>query len=174
MIETDAAVNPGNSGGPLFAPDGTTYGLVDAKNVDAEGIAYAVPARDAARDVALWQNAPSLPPANCSDPLGPEQTAEQVAPPAGIERGAADGIAHAFTTYFRGINSGDYHAAWDVLSPRRRAGASYSSFAAGDATSYDTDMYVIAASENSLDAAERRHRLYQPAALGQGAGRRRV
>ncbi|HEY8300671.1 MAG TPA: S1C family serine protease [Jatrophihabitans sp.] len=153
MIETDAAVNPGNSGGPLFGPDGTTYGLVDAKNVDAEGIAFAVPARDARRDVSLWRNAPSMRPADCSDPLGPGQSAAQVSPPAGVGQAAAVGIARAFTTYFDGINSGDYRSAWNVLSPQRRSAADYSSFAAGDATSYDTDVAVIAASQSAPDQA---------------------
>ena len=42
MIQTDTAINPGNSGGPMLALDGKVYGIVDAKRVDAEGIAYAV------------------------------------------------------------------------------------------------------------------------------------
>lgn len=149
MIETDAAINPGNSGGPLLGGDGTVYGLVDAKNVDAEGIAFAVPATQASLDVASWRSGSAYPPSNCSDPLGPSQTTSAVSPPAGISRSAAIGIARAFTTYFDGINSGDYQAAWNVLSPQRRAASSYESFANGDATSYDTDVLVIAAFQDS-------------------------
>jgi hypothetical protein len=43
MIDTDAGVNPGTSGGPLIGQNGPVYGLVDAKNSQAEGIAFAVP-----------------------------------------------------------------------------------------------------------------------------------
>lgn len=154
MIETDAAINPGNSGGPLLGEDGAVYGLVDAKNVGAEGIAFAVPAAQASFDVGAWRNASTYPPGNCADPLGPSQGTETVAPPAGVSRSAAYGIARAFTTYFDGINSGDYQAAWDVLSPQRRANSSYQSFADGDATSYDTDVVVLAASQTYADRAE--------------------
>jgi serine protease Do len=154
LIETDAAVNPGNSGGPLIGQDGTAYGLVDAKNVQAEGIAYAVPATEAATDVAHWRadNQPPAP-ARCSDPLGPGQQAAEVAPPGELDPGAANGIADAFTTYFDGINTGDYESAWLVLSPRLRAGSSVGSFANGDATSYDSDVQVLDASQQSASEA---------------------
>ncbi|MBC7560759.1 MAG: trypsin-like peptidase domain-containing protein, partial [Dermatophilaceae bacterium] len=42
LIETDAAINPGNSGWPLLSADSQVFGLVDAKNMAAEGIAFAV------------------------------------------------------------------------------------------------------------------------------------
>lgn len=154
MIETDAAINPGNSGGPLLGQDGTVYGLVDAKNLDAEGIAFAVPADQASFDVAAWRNDSRYPPSECSDPLGPSQGTATVAPPAGVGRSAAFGIARAFTTYFDAINTGDYQAAWNVLSPQRRANTSYESFADGDATSYDTDVVVLSASQSYADQAE--------------------
>jgi S1-C subfamily serine protease len=44
VIQTDAAVNPGNSGGPLMDGDGRVVGMVTAINPDARGgVAYAVP-----------------------------------------------------------------------------------------------------------------------------------
>lgn len=154
LIETDAAINPGNSGGPLIGQDGTVYGLVDAKNVEAEGIAYAVPATEAATDVDQWRADNQSPaPARCSDPLGPGQQAADVTPPGQLDPTAANGIADAFTTYFDGINSGDYEAAWRVLSPRLRAGSTIDSFASGDATSYDSDFQVIHASQDAPDQA---------------------
>jgi S1-C subfamily serine protease len=42
LLQTDAAVNPGNSGGPMLACDGQVLGLVTAK-VSGEGIGLAVP-----------------------------------------------------------------------------------------------------------------------------------
>jgi len=44
LVQTDAAVNPGNSGGALIATDGTLLGVVVARDPRAEGIGYAVAA----------------------------------------------------------------------------------------------------------------------------------
>jgi S1-C subfamily serine protease len=44
LIQTDAAVNPGNSGGALISSDGTLLGVIVARDPGAEGIGYAVDA----------------------------------------------------------------------------------------------------------------------------------
>ncbi|MEX1363918.1 MAG: trypsin-like peptidase domain-containing protein, partial [Nannocystaceae bacterium] len=43
LVQLDASINLGNSGGPLFALDGSLVGLVTLRRKDAEGIAFAVP-----------------------------------------------------------------------------------------------------------------------------------
>lgn len=54
-IRTDAAVNPGNSGGGLFNADGNLIGIVNAKTGDTsvEGLGYAIPSNLA---IAVAQN----------------------------------------------------------------------------------------------------------------------
>ena len=42
-IQFSAAVNPGNSGGPLLDATGAAVGIVTLKRMDAEGIAFALP-----------------------------------------------------------------------------------------------------------------------------------
>lgn len=45
LMQTDAAVNPGNSGGGLFNEEGQLIGIVNAKtsSVDVEGLGFAIP-----------------------------------------------------------------------------------------------------------------------------------
>jgi S1-C subfamily serine protease len=43
LLQTDLAVNPGNSGGPLLTEDGVVLGVITAKARSGEGIAFAVP-----------------------------------------------------------------------------------------------------------------------------------
>lgn len=45
LMQTDAAVNPGNSGGGLFNAEGELIGVVNAKtaSVDVEGLGFAIP-----------------------------------------------------------------------------------------------------------------------------------
>ena len=53
LIQIDAAVNPGNSGGPLINSQGQVVGVVNAKvsDSDVEGIGFAIPI-DTALDIA--------------------------------------------------------------------------------------------------------------------------
>ncbi|MDD8048000.1 MAG: trypsin-like peptidase domain-containing protein [Thomasclavelia sp.] len=49
VLQTDAAVSPGNSGGGLFNADGELIGIVNAKSsdTDSEGLGFAIPSNTA-------------------------------------------------------------------------------------------------------------------------------
>jgi S1-C subfamily serine protease len=146
LIETDAPVNPGNSGGPLLTPSGEVVGLVDALNTQANGIAYAVPASTAAPLFDTWKASPmQVPSAQCSQPVGPRQeNPPDITTPSGnIPEDVTTGVSTALSAYFDGINSANYTAAYAVLSPRMQAQFSQDSFAKNTATSYDNDFKVL-------------------------------
>lgn len=46
FVQTDASVNPGNSGGPMLDNQGRVIGVVSWKRSDAEGLGFAVPVTD--------------------------------------------------------------------------------------------------------------------------------
>ena len=58
LIQTDAAVNPGNSGGALLNMNGEVIGVVSAKyaDTDVEGIGYAIPITEASQIITGLMN----------------------------------------------------------------------------------------------------------------------
>ena len=147
LIETDTPINPGNSGGPLLSLDGKVGGLVDSQDPNANGIAYAVPARVASTMYADWQASPHpLSAATCSNPQGPPQQADPKLPPptAGdVTATQAAGVAAAFNTYFDGINTDNSAAAWAVLSPGLQAETPLINFKTATSSTYDSDLKVL-------------------------------
>ena len=71
MIQTDTALNPGNSGGPLLSSTGDVVGLVDAGDTSAEGISFAVSGKIAAPLVSAWRSAPQPQSPDCTETTPP-------------------------------------------------------------------------------------------------------
>ncbi|MGH3516213.1 MAG: S1C family serine protease [Haloechinothrix sp.] len=151
LIQTDAALNPGNSGGPLLDLDGDVLGVVVARHVYAEGIAWAVAGDEVEPQLDHWRRNPQAQPdPGCDDPFGPAGTPTI---PDDADQ-AAEGIAWTLADYFTGINSADYSLAWDQLSPAAQQRSRYDEFAAGVSTSYDFNFAIHDVVRMGVDAVQ--------------------
>ncbi|MFP3901009.1 MAG: S1C family serine protease [Acidimicrobiia bacterium] len=143
LLQTDAAINPGSSGGPLIVASGEVAGIASGTFEGYEGLGFAVESSIAAPWFASSVGESVLPPLECATPLGPEVT-EDIGPV--VEADWAVRVAETFALYFGGINVGDYETAWRQLSPRLGATTGLEEFAAGVRTSYDFGFTVRDAS----------------------------
>ena len=148
LIQTDTAINPGNSGGPMLTLDGGVVGVVDAKNVEAEGIGYAVSASTARARLDRWRGLTTsvITPA-CAAPLAPPgQRAVNPKSPGGTS--ADPEIDAFFGAYFSAINAGRYAQVWSLLEPHL-AGPSPDTLGASLSSTYDVDVVVQSVSRRA-------------------------
>ena len=88
LLQTDAAVNPGNSGGPLLSMEGEVVGVTTAMLPWAHGMAFAIPARTAG-----WVAAVLIRDGEVRRPyLGIAARGEDLAPAAAAALGRSRGV----------------------------------------------------------------------------------
>lgn len=133
-IQTDAAVNPGNSGGPLLEVDGDVVGVIVAKALQAEGLAYAIPSTVAFPQLTQWQEDPvaiASPPCDAADGGDDSWTVR-----ADVDHPEIDAVIDTFQSYVTGINTGDYALAYDQWSQRLQERTSYDDFVIEQTSSF--------------------------------------
>lgn len=163
LIQTDAAINGGNSGGPMMNDQGEVVGLVEAKDSDSEGLAYAVPAGVAEDLVSAWT-------------LSPDTTAGVDCPPATEDlitiksvHPDAPALAETFYAFVQGINESQYEESWAMMTGRRRgAYGTFEDFSEEQSTTEITDFVLEKASrrDETSDSADVRFTSTQDPAYG--------
>jgi S1-C subfamily serine protease len=145
LIQTDAAVNPGNSGGPVIDDHGLVDGLVDAKVTNAEGLGYAVSTNDVGPLLNSWVQAPvALPPAEC-------QQTTQAAPPPAPPAPQLTGPLGTVTAFFNAINAKNWPLVWSLGGDN--LGGSYQQMVTGYAETAHDNPFIYHVGGTTVDVA---------------------
>lgn len=135
LVQTDAAVNPGNSGGPLLNRDGQAIGITTMGYAERQGLNFAV-AADHARALVEGRPAPATAPGVSR---GAEVQGLSPALPTAAERARTDGAR----AYHDAIAAAAQRAQTIDDNWGRFKASCYSSTLPGDPGSFDREWFVL-------------------------------
>jgi trypsin-like peptidase len=115
LLQTDAAVNPGNSGGPVIDTAGDVVAIVVAGGEGYQGIGFGIPRQRAQPLLEAWAGSPT--PVDVSAPCAPEEEPVVTEAPEPTTEPQQVSLAEARVLVdesFRDITAGDYGTGLDL------------------------------------------------------------
>ncbi|MFT7475307.1 MAG: serine protease Do [Verrucomicrobiales bacterium] len=152
LIQTDAVVAPGSSGGPLINRRGEVIGIVILKDIAAEGLMYASNVDGVRASLAGWNvNPEPIEAAFCvgSVDLG---NIDEIAPDvvaSDTEHPEVAALQRTYAVYTQSINSARAEAAFGVLGPAITNDNTPEAWAEGQATSLLWDWRIREVTETA-------------------------
>lgn len=135
LLQTDAAVNPGNSGGPLIDKEGNVLGVVVLKRNDSEGLAFAIDGRQVQVFLSGQKGDPYEPCAEIApDPtvgVTPDSQGSESVPetsPQNVDGPTPESVVVAF---YDAVAAGDFELAWELGGKNLGKNPSFDAFVAG-------------------------------------------
>jgi hypothetical protein len=171
LIQTDAAVNPGNSGGPLVDLSGEVVGVVVLKRSDSEGLAFAIDGRivqvflsgeagsrptactddiavDPALDSAPTDSSP-LPSETDVPPLGDDTIPPVPDVPEEAQTDLSD-PANVVLAFYDAVNARDWDRAWELGGKNFGNNPDIELFAKGYENTVSSDVSVTSVDGNRV------------------------
>lgn len=138
LIQTDTAVNFGNSGGPLINRSGDVVGVVVLTLTNTEGLAFAVDGRRA-KSFVDGGSASGRPLPACAG--APARTVPPTtSAPAVPATSEAERVVRAF---YAAIDAGDYATAWEMGGKNFEKNTTYARFASGFQGNERNELLVL-------------------------------
>jgi V8-like Glu-specific endopeptidase len=156
LIQTDAVVAPGSSGGPLINQRGEVIGVVILKDIAAEGLMYAGDIEGVRAELATWDEIPEpVEAAFCVGSVDLSNIDDIASEFIGADVGHSEvaALQRTFAVYTQSINSGRAEAAFGVLGPTITTNNSADAWAEGQSTSllWDWRIRSIASAAEGLE-----------------------
>ncbi|MFQ5556166.1 MAG: trypsin-like peptidase domain-containing protein [Acidimicrobiales bacterium] len=151
LIQTDAVVAPGNSGGPLIDADGDVIGVVVLRDGFGDGLMWASDIRAVIADLDDWRQSPEpVPPAFCVGGID-LATETDFLVGSDIEHPEIEALRRTYGFYALGINSGRAEESFEILGPSLSTATTAAEWAAGQETSFLWNFWIREVTDISPD-----------------------
>jgi serine protease Do len=162
LLQTDTAVNPGNSGGPLIDKTGNVLGVVVLKRNDSEGLAFAIDGRQAQVFMSgekgqpldpCDRTTPATDLANNPDPVPAPTEAGTPEPvpsvpeastaPDVVSSSAETGPEAIVVAFYAAVEAGAYDVAWELGGRNLGKNPTLKDFAAGYKDTISSNVRIV-------------------------------